>query len=275
MRRPADPRQHAAGVIWTAIPAMVIVGALRLRLRELTNIEDARRTRPRRESSASSSRGRSTTTTHRASTSPRPFSTSRRQSGELHGALARRHPRLLGPRLAHEDRRRAGHRHAPADHPEAHRRLPVVCAELCGLGNTPMRQTAHVVTRPTGFDAWVQKMTAGAKPAPATRRPQQAAAQVPARPAKQLVAGDTQTGATACRRLPHPRRRRHERHDRPEPRAGPEGHERGGDPRVDRRPGRRRSPRASQPGLMPRYGDSLTDEQIDALAKYLKEVAGQ
>jgi mono/diheme cytochrome c family protein len=30
-----------------------------------------------------------------------------------------------------------------------------------------------------------------------------------------------------------------------------------------------------QPGLMPRYGDTLSDAQIDALAKYLKEVAGQ
>jgi cytochrome c oxidase subunit 2 len=30
-----------------------------------------------------------------------------------------------------------------------------------------------------------------------------------------------------------------------------------------------------QPGLMPRYGDSLSDAQVDALVKYLKEVAGQ
>jgi mono/diheme cytochrome c family protein len=30
-----------------------------------------------------------------------------------------------------------------------------------------------------------------------------------------------------------------------------------------------------QPGLMPRYGESLSAEQVDALVKYLKEVAGQ
>jgi cytochrome c oxidase subunit 2 len=30
-----------------------------------------------------------------------------------------------------------------------------------------------------------------------------------------------------------------------------------------------------QPGLMPRYGDSLSEEQVDALVQYLKEVAGQ
>ena len=29
------------------------------------------------------------------------------------------------------------------------------------------------------------------------------------------------------------------------------------------------------PGLMPRYGDSLSEEQVDALVQYLKEVAGK
>jgi mono/diheme cytochrome c family protein len=29
------------------------------------------------------------------------------------------------------------------------------------------------------------------------------------------------------------------------------------------------------PGLMPRYGDSLSEEQVDALVQYLMEVAGQ
>jgi cytochrome c oxidase subunit 2 len=35
----------------------------------------------------------------------------------------------------------------------------VVCAELCGLGHALMRQTAHVVT-PSAYDAWVKKQTA-------------------------------------------------------------------------------------------------------------------
>jgi cytochrome c oxidase subunit 2 len=34
---------------------------------------------------------------------------------------------------------------------------PVVCAELCGLGHSAMRQTAHVVSR-QDFDAWLQKL---------------------------------------------------------------------------------------------------------------------
>src|SRR5919202_467281 len=33
---------------------------------------------------------------------------------------------------------------------------PVICAELCGLGHSLMRQTAHVVT-PDKFTAWVRK----------------------------------------------------------------------------------------------------------------------
>jgi cytochrome c oxidase subunit 2 len=33
---------------------------------------------------------------------------------------------------------------------------PVVCAELCGLGHSVMRQTAHVVT-PEDFDTWLQE----------------------------------------------------------------------------------------------------------------------
>jgi cytochrome c oxidase subunit II len=41
---------------------------------------------------------------------------------------------------------------------------PVVCAELCGLGHSTMRQTAHVVSR-RDFDAWLQKLGQPAQPA--------------------------------------------------------------------------------------------------------------
>jgi cytochrome c oxidase subunit 2 len=40
---------------------------------------------------------------------------------------------------------------------------PVVCAELCGLGHSTMRQTAHVVSRQE-FDAWLQKLGQPAQP---------------------------------------------------------------------------------------------------------------
>jgi cytochrome c oxidase subunit 2 len=36
---------------------------------------------------------------------------------------------------------------------------PVVCAELCGLGHAVMRQTAHVLT-PQAYDAWLKKAAA-------------------------------------------------------------------------------------------------------------------
>src|SRR5829696_787951 len=36
----------------------------------------------------------------------------------------------------------------------------VVCAELCGLGHSTMRQTAHVVPKPE-FDSWLQKLRSG------------------------------------------------------------------------------------------------------------------
>jgi cytochrome c oxidase subunit II len=38
---------------------------------------------------------------------------------------------------------------------------PVVCAELCGLGHAAMRQTAHVV-EPAEFDRWLRERAAGA-----------------------------------------------------------------------------------------------------------------
>jgi cytochrome c oxidase subunit II len=40
-------------------------------------------------------------------------------------------------------------------------RFPVVCAELCGLGHSTMRQTAHVVSKPD-FDKWLADQRAKA-----------------------------------------------------------------------------------------------------------------
>jgi cytochrome c oxidase subunit 2 len=46
----------------------------------------------------------------------------------------------------------------------------IVCAELCGLGHSTMRQNAHMVS-PAAFDAWLQKQ----KPAPSGGAPEPAA----------------------------------------------------------------------------------------------------
>jgi cytochrome c oxidase subunit 2 len=45
--------------------------------------------------------------------------------------------------------------------PKLNGQYPVVCAELCGLGHAAMRQTAHVVD-PAEFDAWLKDRASGA-----------------------------------------------------------------------------------------------------------------
>ena len=67
---------------------------------------------------------------------------------------------------------------------------PVVCAELCGLGHAFMRQTAHVLTK-AQYAAWVAKMTKPAAPAGGG-----AAAAIDAKAL--FTQGQTTTGATAC-----------------------------------------------------------------------------
>jgi cytochrome c oxidase subunit II len=45
--------------------------------------------------------------------------------------------------------------------PKTNGEYPVVCAELCGLGHSVMRQTAHVVDQ-AEFDRWLEQRAAGA-----------------------------------------------------------------------------------------------------------------
>lgn len=51
--------------------------------------------------------------------------------------------------------------------PDRYGNFDIVCAELCGLGHSTMRQTAHVVTT-EAFDAWLAKQKPGASGAGAT-----------------------------------------------------------------------------------------------------------
>ena len=153
-RRPADPRQHAAGDHLDRDPGDHPRRALLLRLR-----------RPDRHRGGGGRRARGPRRrravhvdvllprTRAARSSARRSSTCRAAAGQLHRPVARRDPRLLGPGLPDEDRRGARHRHARCG--SRRRRIgeyPVVCAELCGLGHAVMRQTAHVV-EPAEFDA--------------------------------------------------------------------------------------------------------------------------
>jgi cytochrome c oxidase subunit 2 len=71
----------------------------------------------------------------------------------------------------------------------------IVCAELCGLGHAFMRQTAHVLSKPA-FQAWVTKMTR--QPA-ATGGGGGGGAQAGTTDAKALFTqGNPDTSATAC-----------------------------------------------------------------------------
>jgi cytochrome c oxidase subunit 2 len=51
--------------------------------------------------------------------------------------------------------------------PKTNGEYPVICAELCGIGHAAMRQTAHVVDQ-ADFDSWLQKRAAGATTAGGT-----------------------------------------------------------------------------------------------------------
>ncbi|MGZ4272110.1 MAG: cytochrome c oxidase subunit II [Solirubrobacteraceae bacterium] len=146
----------------------------------------------------------------------------------------------------------------------------IVCAELCGLGHAFMRQTAHILA-PAEFDKWVQKMTA--KPAAGGGGGGGAAAAIDA---KQLFTnGNADTGATACATC-------HTLAD-----AGAKGQV---GPDLDKvlkgkdaafikesilSPDKVIAP-GYQPGVMPpNFGDTLSAEQVDALVKYLSQVTNK
>ena len=140
---------------------------------------------------------------------------------------------------------------------------PVVCAELCGLGHSTMRQTAHVLSR-SDFDAQLDE--AGGRAQAGRRRRRQGGD----RRQDALHGGR----AAGVRVLPHAGRRRRDRHDRPGPRQGGPEPQRRRDQGVDQG-----SERQDHRGLLARtscrvYGETLSDKQVDALVKYLKEVAG-
>jgi cytochrome c oxidase subunit 2 len=146
----------------------------------------------------------------------------------------------------------------------------IVCAELCGLGHAFMRQTAHILA-PAAFDKWVQKMTA--KPAAGGGGGGGGGAAVDA---KQLFTnGNADTGATACATC-------HTLAD-----AGAKGQV---GPDLDKvlkgkdaafikesilTPDKVIAP-GYQPGVMPpNFGDTLSAEQVDALVKYLSQVTNK
>lgn len=147
--------------------------------------------------------------------------------------------------------------------PERLGEYPVVCAELCGLGHSTMRQTAHVV-RPQEFTRWLDELRAGGGAA-ATRQSETTD------PEELFTAEAAPQACGACHTLQA---------------AGTSG---ATGPNLDEVLGDltpeqiRRSivePDAEitegyNEGLMPDYGQTLSDEQVDALVEYLTEVGGR
>ena len=140
---------------------------------------------------------------------------------------------------------------------------PVVCAELCGLGHAVMRATANVVT-PAAFNTWLAERKA----------PTAQAAGGDDLDGKQLfTAGNgAATACGACHTLADAGTQSATGPDLDKSLAGKDAQfiEQGivaPDARVA--PG-------FQKGIMPKdYGDTLSAEELDALVKYLGEVAGK
>jgi cytochrome c oxidase subunit 2 len=145
--------------------------------------------------------------------------------------------------------------------------FPVVCAELCGLGHSAMRQSAHVMSR-EDFDARIAELARG----PAAGGGGGGGGGGGAADGKTLFTESAQPSACAsCHTLADAGA---------SGTTGPNLDEVVPDLSAAQVKESIENPDAEitegfQPGLMPRYGDTLSPEQVDALVKYLKEVAGQ
>jgi cytochrome c oxidase subunit II len=153
--------------------------------------------------------------------------------------------------------------------PQAIGEHAIVCAELCGLGHAFMRSTVHVLSKPD-FDKWVAKMTA-AKPSGGGG----GAAAGPVKAKQLFTAGNADTGATACGSC-------HTLAD-----AGTTGVTgpdldkflKGKSPAFIKQsildPNKVIAP-GYQPNIMPpNFGDTLSAPQVDALVKYLSDVTNK
>ena len=255
-------------IIWTAIPAIILVGLCTYAYVALTDIEKA-------EANTMEVRvvGEQFTWTffYRGEggkeISVQPALPADGHAGALHGPVQGRHPRLLGAGVPDEDRRGAGDRHPPArdDHgPD---------------GRVPGRLRGAVRAR--ALDDAPER--ARDEPRGLRQEDRRARQAEGARRAAAAEAAAARPTARPCSRRP-PSRRRAARATRCRTPARPAPPARTSTrccPTSARREIREsiEDPDAKitegfQPGIMPRYGESLSPEQIDALVKYLTEVKG-
>jgi len=144
-------------------------------------------------------------------------------------------------------------------------RFPVVCAELCGLGHAVMRSTVRVVT-PAAYDRWVAGQTAGTAPAAGGETGGEGGASADAAAGREVFT----TNCGSCHTLAD---------------AGTSGTVgpdlttalRGQDEatiREDVVDPDKRVAEGYQPGVMPgNFAETLSAEQIDGLVAYLASVA--
>jgi cytochrome c oxidase subunit 2 len=144
---------------------------------------------------------------------------------------------------------------------------PVVCAELCGLGHSTMRATTHVIT-PDAFNAWIAEQKA---PAEAAGGGGGAGKAVDGK--KLFTDGNgTATACGACHTLADAGTTAQ---------TGPDlgkvlkGKDAAFIETSIKSPDKEIAP-GFQAGIMPKnYGDTLSAEELKALVKYLGEVAGK
>jgi cytochrome c oxidase subunit 2 len=144
---------------------------------------------------------------------------------------------------------------------------PVVCAELCGLGHSTMRQTVHVLPA-ADFGTKLQQLAqAGGKPAggggggggeETDGKTLFTTAAKPSACSSCHTLKDAGATATIGPDL-----------DKVVPQLTE------ADIRSSIKTPNAKITEGFQPGIMPDFGASLSDAQIDALVKYLKEVAGK
>ena len=139
---------------------------------------------------------------------------------------------------------------------------PVVCAELCGLGHSVMRSRAIVVSR-EAFDKWLDE-----KKAPAGA----AAGGAPDGKTLFTDGNGTATACGGCHTLADAGTKATTGPDLDKVAAGQSAAELEASivkPDTKITPG-------FQPGIMPKnYGDTLSSKEIDALVKYLGDAAGK
>jgi cytochrome c oxidase subunit II len=141
---------------------------------------------------------------------------------------------------------------------------PVVCAELCGLGHSTMRQSAYVLSKGDLDKKFAELKQGGGKPAGGGGGGEET-------DGKTLFTQAAQPACASCHTLKD---------------AGSTGTT---GPNLDEAIPKLDDAFIKQSiqdpdakvtagfpaGIMPRYGDTLSDTQVDALVKYLKEVAGK